>query len=228
MFSAYRPVFWVVVLTETRDDLSDLTLPADPSTAAGSSAIPEQAVERSSELSTPKRTPRHVIVGWVGLIAVTVVVLFITLWPEQVDNGKSGMVKAVLKALHTLGVPDTFKYRHLEFVSNIIMFVPLGYFLGLIIKRWWWLIAFAVPPILSAIVETSQLLFLPARVPSALDVLANTMGGWIGIALAALTRVIMLLVAQQRMRAKRRLQARTIARVHSAAQAAEAADSSVS
>lgn len=46
-----------------------------------------------------------------------------------------------------------------------------------------WVAAFALP-MLSIAVECAQLLFLPERYPTVSDVIANSLGAWIGLALA--------------------------------------------
>ena len=72
---------------------------------------------------------------------------------------------------------------------NIVLFLPLGFLLPLAFRSlrlaaWTGLaISCAVAFVLSASVEIAQLLFLPDRYPSLLDVLANTLGGFFGYAI---------------------------------------------
>ncbi|MFC5336892.1 VanZ family protein [Leucobacter denitrificans] len=129
-------------------------------------------------------------VGVIGALLTAVVVLFITLTPNPVDRGHSDIILAILRALHALGVPESFGYAYLEFTSNIVMFVPLGLFVGLMVTGSQWILALALPPLLSGLVEFTQLMLLPERVGSLYDVIANTAGGWIGLALAAILRVL--------------------------------------
>lgn len=122
-----------------------------------------------------------------GLGLCLALVLVLTLSPTPIDQGYEGAVERVLSLLHRNGVPVWFGYRWFEFSANVLMFVPVGYFLSLVFPtRFLWL---AVPlvPVMSASLETVQLFVLPARFATINDVIANTAGGWTGIALAALT-----------------------------------------
>lgn len=65
-------------------------------------------------------------------------------------------------------------------VLNVLLFVPLGMALGLSPRRRWLILAL-VPPVLSLAVEAVQLL-LPARQSALGDLVANSAGGWLGLA----------------------------------------------
>lgn len=119
-----------------------------------------------------------------GLVLFGAIILVITLWPQPVDRGQEGTVAAVLDLMHAVGVPAWFGYRSLEFSANVVMFLPLGFFAALLLPRRFRWAALALPPLVSAGVETAQLVFLEDRFATLLDVLANSLGGWIG-ALAA-------------------------------------------
>lgn len=127
------------------------------------------------------------------LTAVYVVfVLAVTLNPKTVDNGLGVYIDKALNQLHVHGVPAFVDYNFLEFTANIAFFVPVGFLLGLLVPfRAWWL-----PPFLgaglSAAVEMCQKLFLPGRVASLQDVLANTAGAVIGTIVAVIVRVVIL------------------------------------
>ena len=77
----------------------------------------------------------------------------------------------------------------LVFVSSLLHFlltvlVPLlGVVLALALppaRRW---IGFVVLPLLSAVIECAQFVVLPRRYSSFGDVVANSIGGWIGVSL---------------------------------------------
>lgn len=123
-------------------------------------------------------------VGAIGLLVVLGVALAITLYPSPVDAGHRSTVAAVLDWLHSIGVPDTFQYVQLEFAANIVMFVPLGLFFALYVSGRW-VLALLFPPLLSFVIEMTQYLLLPARFADVSDIIANSLGGWIGVALAA-------------------------------------------
>ena len=119
-------------------------------------------------------------------------VLAVTLNPHTVDQGLDGYLDKVLDHLHSHGVPDFVDYAFVEFTANIGFFVPVGFLLGLLVTlRFWWF-----PTIggfaLSAAVETCQKLFLPGRVASLQDVLANTTGAIAGSVVAVLVRLVIL------------------------------------
>lgn len=138
---------------------------------------------------------RHLI-GAIGLPIAGAVVLVITLWPTQVDSAYGPELAWLIDLLRDRGLSWHEAYGLLEFTANIVMFVPLGFFAGLLLAGRRILRgargvfgAFGLPlaiVLVSAAIEGAQLLFLPERVPSLLDVLANSLGGWIGLGLAAL------------------------------------------
>lgn len=129
---------------------------------------------------------RHQRLGLIGLSVVAAVTLVVVLWPSPVDGGLRGSISELLGWLHSVGLPDWFGYAQLEFGANVIMFVPVGMFLLLLIsaKRFW--LGVAIVPALSLAIEGAQLVFLPGRFATLLDVFANSVGGWIGVAAAAL------------------------------------------
>ncbi|MGN6743348.1 MAG: VanZ family protein, partial [Amnibacterium sp.] len=93
-----------------------------------------------------------------------------------------------LAALHQHGVPRFVDYNFIEFTANVLFFVPVGFFGGLLLPyRMQWL-AVLLGAALSGCIELSQKLFLPGRVASLGDVLANTSGALVGCIVAALVR----------------------------------------
>lgn len=108
---------------------------------------------------------------------------WLTLTPHPIGNG--ALVLRVLTALHTRGYAEWLDFDRLEFLANIGLFVPLGMFLLLLFgTRQWWL-AGAASFGLTLFIETVQR-DIPGRVSDPRDVVANTAGGLIGVALATL------------------------------------------
>lgn len=127
---------------------------------------------------------KRVWVGASGLTVIAIVVFVITLTPTPVDAGYSDEIKQLLAFLHSHGVPTWFGYRKLEFSANVVMFAPLGFFLGLLLSRRWWIAVLALP-VLSVLIECAQYLFLPGRFATVTDVIANSIGAGLGAMLAA-------------------------------------------
>ena len=120
-------------------------------------------------------------VGQVGFAITTVLVALITLTPQSGGSAHGAVAKALLDALHTIGVPASFGEVEWEFTANIIMFTPLGFFLALVLPttRTW--VGIVALPLMSGVIEASQFLFLPSRYPTVSDLVANSLGGWLGL-----------------------------------------------
>lgn len=77
-----------------------------------------------------------------------------------------------------------------DIASNLVGYAPLGFLLALALRRsgvgqWAWLVALALPVLLSLAVEMLQS-YLPMRVPSNVDLALNALGAALGVALAML------------------------------------------
>jgi glycopeptide antibiotics resistance protein len=125
------------------------------------------------------------VVGLIGLIGFGAIVGIVTLSPARVDLGNEYLIERILLELHERGAPSWFEYNELEFTANIALFVPLGMFLGFLMLRHRWLGALALG-LASYAIENLQLHFLPERVADTRDLIANTIGGCIGLVIAAL------------------------------------------
>ena len=128
-------------------------------------------------------------IGGAGLALGAVLVAVITLTPDPVDSNHRALVRELIAFLHAHGAPPQLGYAALEFTANIVMFVPLGFFAALLLPlgRAWLAALLAVG--FSAAVEAVQLLLLPARFATLLDVLANALGAAVGVGVAVLLRV---------------------------------------
>jgi glycopeptide antibiotics resistance protein len=81
-------------------------------------------------------------------------------------------------------------YTQLESFANVVLFVPFGLLIALLVPtKWWWLVMVALIAVAGCI-ELGQALFLPGRVPSIDDVLANSTGGIAGVVAAGVIRGI--------------------------------------
>lgn len=89
-------------------------------------------------------------------------------------------------------------YDQLEWAANVILFIPFGLLIALMLRtRWWGLLAVGIV-VASTVIEVGQALFLPGRVASFADILANVLGGAIGIGVAGIIRGIASLVRRRR------------------------------
>lgn len=125
-------------------------------------------------------------------VMYVLVVLVVTLWPTTVDNGLDPYINRLLEKLWSKGVPTFVNYRLIEFGANIIFFVPVGFLLGVLFPYRLWLLAPICGGLLSAALETAQGLFLPGRVSSLADVIANTAGALVGSIVAIALRMLIL------------------------------------
>ena len=132
-----------------------------------------------------RRVPDALRRGAFVLAAAYLVALaLIAFWPTPVDRGAHRPITTVLAHLHAHGAPAWFNYALVEFTANIALFVPVG-LLGVILlgsARWWMAIlaGFAA----SSLIELGQLIFLPSRYATIMDVIANTSGALLGAVLA--------------------------------------------
>jgi glycopeptide antibiotics resistance protein len=133
-------------------------------------------------------------VRFVAVLTVlyVVVVLVVTLWPTTVDRGLDPYIERLLEKLWSKGVPTFVDYGFIEFSANIVFFVPVGFLLGLLFPYGLWWLAVVGGGLLSASVETAQGLFLPGRVSSIEDVIANTTGAVVGCLVAVAVRMLIL------------------------------------
>jgi len=132
-----------------------------------------------SPLFRPK--PVLVVLGaYVGAVSL------IAFWPTPVDRPVSGALRRVLNRLHDLGVPPWFDYSFVEFSANVMLFMPIGFLVSMLLRRRLAWLAIVFGATASVAIEAAQWMLLPQRVPSAGDVLANTLGAALGAAIAAI------------------------------------------
>jgi glycopeptide antibiotics resistance protein len=134
----------------------------------------------------------------IGCVVVVVLILVITVSPEPVDRPYHAIIRQIVTHVRVLPGLQSFDYAWLERLSNVVMFVPLGALLELLlgVRRWWLVLALAAA--FSSAVELVQLLWLPDRTASVVDVLANTIGAGCGAALSALVTAIGRLARRRR------------------------------
>jgi glycopeptide antibiotics resistance protein len=118
-------------------------------------------------------------------VAYGVAVVLIGFWGTPVDAQAHPLLVRLIAAAQRRGAPSWFGYEMIESLANVAFFAPLGLLVVLLAgARWWWAGAGA-GLLVSAAIETGQALFLPARVATIDDVVANTMGAVVGALLGA-------------------------------------------
>jgi len=123
--------------------------------------------------------PRRRVARW-EFFAYALILAAIALWPTPVDRAGAGMLMKALKELHRRGMPGWIDYAFVESASNVLLFVPLGLLVVWILGRRYWWTGGVAGMLLSALIELAQLVFLPDRYPTLLDVAANTAGAALG------------------------------------------------
>ncbi|MFS0703549.1 VanZ family protein [Cellulomonas sp. 179-A 9B4 NHS] len=128
----------------------------------------------------PDRVRRRVVIP--ALVVYLAVVAAVTMTPGRAHDGSLGVVRTVLAWLAERGVPLGFEL--VEAVANVVMFVPFGVLVGLLLglRRWWAVLLLALATTVT--IETVQRV-LPDRFSTVQDVVMNTLGGAIGVALLA-------------------------------------------
>ncbi|WP_134767356.1 VanZ family protein [Nocardioides sp. 1609] len=106
---------------------------------------------------------------------------WVTLTPASTAPTGSDLVLRVLARLQRHEELSWLTYDRAELLANIALFVPVGVFLLLLVgTRFWWVAGIGGFLMTSAI-ETAQR-SIPGRVPDERDLLANTVGALVGIA----------------------------------------------
>jgi glycopeptide antibiotics resistance protein len=131
-----------------------------------------------------RRRPALAAVTGVYLLAVA----WITLNPFPPDPHGNGLLKQLLAAFASTPALAWIDFDVVEFTANVVMFVPMGVLFTLLLglRRWW--LALLIGVASTCFIEGVQL-FLPNRYSDVRDLVANTLGTLIGIAIVALVVV---------------------------------------
>lgn len=120
------------------------------------------------------------------LIGMLIALALIAFWPSPVDQPVQGQLAAILKFLHSHGLPRWINYKFIEASANVALFIPIGIVSKLAFTKnpWWQVGLFGL--LISCSMELGQLLFLHNRFASLVDLVTNLSGALIGALLAAL------------------------------------------
>ena len=124
---------------------------------------------------------RHPILSVVTL-GYLALVGWLTLSPQSTLQ-QGSLLWRFAELLDRVPGAEWFTFSRLEFIANVVMFVPLGLFFVLLLgrSRWWLAIVFGV--VMTLAIELAQQ-FIAGRVSDPRDLLANSTGATIGTILA--------------------------------------------
>ena len=108
---------------------------------------------------------------------------WVTLGPQPVDTAEGSMLANTLALFAEHPLTRWLTYSRVEFLANVGMFVPVGVLFLLLLGRRLWPRAVLAGFALTCAIEGVQL-FLPHRFPDVRDLLANSLGGLIGVLVA--------------------------------------------
>lgn len=124
------------------------------------------------------------VLSAIALATFLLIIAVITLWPGPPDPDGQSWLREFLRDGRAYGIPAWITFGRVEFLSNVIMFLPVGFFGALALRRHRWLVVPAAA-VASAGIETIQAMALPLRDGSVRDVVSNTLGALLGYLLAA-------------------------------------------
>ncbi|PRA80763.1 VanZ family protein [Microbacterium sp. MYb66] len=142
----------------------------------------------SSLLPPPRRFTR----AWALALGIPffIALAVLTLTPSRVEESLPNLLDLVLGTAHRLGW-DSLDFTRLEIIANVLVFVPVGIFAFVLLPRRIWVLSLLVGPLLSIAIETVQRVALPHRAATVTDVLANSAGSLLGVALAVLCTLLL-------------------------------------
>lgn len=126
----------------------------------------------------------HRLVGGLGFVTYMSALTMVVFWPTPVDTDGAPALRGWLVIFWILGTPKWIGYAQVEWLANVVMFVPLGIFCAFFVSRKGVILGAAAGLLAAVAIETIQSLFLPGRYGSILDVVANTLGAVGGASLA--------------------------------------------
>jgi len=115
--------------------------------------------------------------------AYLALVAYVTLGPQPLDSQQSAWLKRIIAELAQHHQTRWLTYSRVEFIANILMFIPIGVFFVLLLGRDWWIPAIVAGVAMTCTIEFVQL-FLPTRVPDIRDLVSNSFGSFIGVVAA--------------------------------------------
>lgn len=132
-----------------------------------------------------KRSSRGTVIAAVLLgLPYVAGILLLTLSPQPVQRRMPVLLDLVVRFVHDELGWSWLGFNRLEFLANVLVFVPIGILAFMLFRERLILLAFAAGPVLSVGVEIAQEMLLPHRVSTVVDVFANSVGATAGVLLA--------------------------------------------
>jgi len=125
--------------------------------------------------------PRHPILS-LATFAYLGVVGWITLTP-QAEERQDGLLWALALFFDRHAATEWITFNLLEFVANVLLFLPFGVFFVLLLGRARWWLAILLGVALTVGIEFAQQ-FIPNRVSDPRDIVSNSIGAVLGAVFA--------------------------------------------
>jgi len=137
--------------------------------------------------SAPAGTRGRSATVLVGLLVVYLVLLaWAVLWKLETP-WVGGAYRRVVKFVPFVSTARTGASTPVDVVTNVLLFVPFGVYLGLLAPRWSWRKVVGAAAGVSLVLEVAQYV-LAVGSTDLTDVLVNSAGGAVGLGLLALAR----------------------------------------
>lgn len=111
------------------------------------------------------------------------VVCWLTLNPS-INTEESSWLWWLYRSLTGFEPTSWMTFNGIEFVINVLMFIPVGIFFVLLLGRRMWPLAIVFGIIGSCWIELAQYLWMPDRTADVRDVVSNSVGIVLGVMLA--------------------------------------------
>ena len=111
---------------------------------------------------------------------------WLTLTPSNASERTFSLLHRIVRTLQADASTEFLTYDRVEFLANVVLFVPMGVFVVLLLgRRLWWAGIFA-GVLASCWIELAQGIWLSDRVSDPRDLVSNGLGTLIGVLLALL------------------------------------------
>lgn len=114
---------------------------------------------------------------------------WLTLGPQPLDANGRGLLHRLIRFISGDNKLDWITYALVEFTANIALFIPVGVLFVLMLgwRRWWLAVILGIA--LTVSIEAAQLV-LPDRVSDPRDVISNSIGSTIGVAIVLVVTTV--------------------------------------